>query len=232
MRLSLLATAVCLPFLASGCFIHIGGHGEGFSFGMGNGERVQGDGILADENRSVAGFDRVESMGSIEVLVSLGGAFGVQVSGDSNVLEHVLTEVEDGVLQVHLESGSYNLQQPLRVLISAPELGGVSSLGSGNLEVSGLDAGEFMVSNTGSGDLALSGVADHLMIRQLGSGNVFAFECQAQNVQIDAQGSGDVTVNASAHLMVRSVGSGDVDYSGNPEVETSMTGSGDCERVH
>lgn len=109
---------------------------------------------------------------------------------------------------------------------------GISSTGSGNLSVSGLDAAEFKVNNTGSGNLQLSGVAEHLMIRQLGSGNVNALECQSQHVEIDAQGSGDVAVNASAQLSVRSLGSGDVDYVGNPEVHASIIGSGDCVAIH
>lgn len=231
MRLSLLATALCLPVLTCGCFIHIGGHGEGLSWGMGAGERVQGDGVLAQESRSVAGFDRVEALGTLEIVVQLGDAFGLEVSGDRNVLEHVITEVEDGILRVHLESGSYSLEQPLRVAISAPELSGFASTGSGNVHVSGLDAAEFTVSIMGSGDLQLSGVAERLLIRQAGSGNVNALECSCQIVRIDGLGSGDVTVNATEHLSVRSQGSGDVGYVGDPEVKVSILGSGDCEQI-
>lgn len=72
----------------------------------------------------------------------------------------------------------------------------------------------------------LEGNTNDLRIRVASSGNVQAFRLDAQDVDVDIAGSGDVDVVAFNSLRVRIAGSGDVRYRGNPTLDVDITGSG------
>ena len=185
------------------------------------------------EYRELAPFDRVSVAGSrVDVVVRAGdGTHGVTLVGDENLLDHVETTVEDGVLIVAWDEGSHRPRKGMTATVTAPELRGVELYGSADVVVTGLDAASCELRLAGSGDLKAAGRADVLTVHLSGDGDLSLKGLSARQVEVRIDGQGDVdlgTVDES--LSVRINGSGDLSYAGYPQVSTSIYGSGDVDR--
>ena len=114
--------------------------------------------------------------------------------------------------------------------VAVTSLKWVAIMGSGDMTVKGLDNDKFHAEINGSADLRLYGKTDRLAVEVNGSGDVFAFELAARQVEISINGSGDVRVSAAESLAVTIAGSGDVKYIGQPTLAQKIIGSGDVHR--
>lgn len=217
------------------------------------GKRVKGNGNVVTEERNVGSYEGVGLSGWFDVELVAGAEGRITLKGDDNLLEHLETEVKDGVLHIRPEEG-YNLQpsswKDSGILITVPveSIGRVALSGSGDIvgktrlksdafhvAMSGsgdialeVEAETLEVALSGSGDIALSGAARQAEIRVSGSGDVKAYELQARDVEAVVAGSADIRVTATESLMARVSGSGDIHYKGNPtKVDTKTSGSGD-----
>ena len=225
------ASSLLLLVLAPSCIIYVrndrGDYDvEDVSF-LSSQPRVRGNGVPATEVRSIGDFHGLRVTGAIDVELALGTASGLEVAGDSNVLQYVETDVSDGVLVVRLERGSYELRERLVVRLTTPSLERLELTGSGDTQVHALAGSELTVASHGSGDLSLTGRVDRLDLELSGSGDVDATELVCDAVQIDSAGSGDIELGSVGSLEVRVTGSGDIEYAGRPTVlHTEVEGSG------
>lgn len=218
--------------LCPACIIHIDGDGwdTGSAFDYGDhdrGPRLRGNGVAARQERSTAEFDAVQISGSFDVEVEVGGPQRVEVFGDANLLEHVLTEVRGGSLEVGMERGSYSTKRDLLVRITIPDLRAAALHGSGDLSVVGVERDALAFSITGSGSLRASGAAHSVTVDCSGSGDAKLGSLAVQEAAVVVSGSSDVQINSAKRLDVSMSGSGDVRYSGHPVVTASISGSGD-----
>lgn len=218
------------------------------------GKRIKGNGQVTTEERSLGGYSGVSLSGWFDVELVSGREGQITLKGESNLLEHIVTEVENGNLVIKTEKG-YNLSSSPRtgVQITVPveSISEVNLSGSGDINsrislssdgfdirVSGsgdvqlpLEADQVTVALSGSGDISLSGTSRELKISVSGSGDVNAFELTAESVKVSVAGSADVEVTATQFLEARVSGSGDVEYRGNPKkVDAKSVGSGDITR--
>jgi hypothetical protein len=207
--------------------------------------RISGDGNATSQPREVGAFSSLELETSAEVAVKVGQPQRVVVVADSNLLQHVKTEVRGGKLVIDMD-GDVRPKTPLRVEISVPELKDVEIDGSGDVTVEGAkgdaglsidgsgdirwtgEAGELRVDIEGSGGVTLAGSAAQLTIEVSGSGDVDASKLKARDAVVEVEGSGDVAVHVDGGKLRAEVsGSGDVDWSGEATVERAVvSGSG------
>jgi hypothetical protein len=187
---------------------------------------IQGSGVAKTESRTVPAFSKIELSGSPDVEVVVGPAVSLTVTADDNVLPLIDTEVNGATLEIGSHD-SYNSHVGVKVKITVPTLEGANISGSGDIHVTGLKAGEMEAGITGSGNLAIIGVADRLNAHITGSGNLKAKELSAKRVHVTVTGSGDAAVKATDEIEANITGSGNVRYAGNPaEVKRSVVGSG------
>jgi hypothetical protein len=199
-----------------------------YSTHLGLGPSFEGSGVFAGDVRHPAEFEHVEVLGSIDLVVRVGQATQLEVTGDDNLLSRVRTEVHEGRLRVQLESGSYELNRPLTVSVSTPRLRSVVIQGSGDAKISGLTSGSLSLSVLGSGDVTAAGRLDRLEATVQGSGDMELRDLHARFVEASVQGSGDLTLYAEEGLVASVQGSGDIDYWGSPrEREIESFGSGE-----
>ena len=225
--LPLAALALC-----SACIIHIDGDGwdTGSAFDYGdydNGPHLRGNGVAASQERSTAEFDAVQILGAFDVEVEVGGPQRVEVFGDDNLLDHVITEVRGGSLEVSMERGNYSTKRDLVVRVTVPDLRAAALSGSGDLSVVGVEREAVAFSITGSGTLRASGSAHSVTVDCSGSGDAKLASLAVQEAAVVVNGSATVLINAAKRLDVSMSGSGDVRYSGHPVVTASISGSGD-----
>ncbi len=219
--------SLALAISASSCVVHVDSDsGAVKSSWFSDGETLRGSGVAASQMREVGEFRSVSLTSSADVRVTVGPARSVRVTTDDNLIDKVVTRVEDGRLEIGHERGNYRHKVKLVVDITTPQLVGVSIAGSGDARAEGLDTDAFKASISGSGSIRAVGRCDQLDATISGSGDLRLEDLVARSVKVRIAGSGDARVHAHDKLDVSISGSGDVRYRGQPVVTKSVAGSG------
>lgn len=220
---------------------------------LGSCASVTGNGNIREEKRDLSNIYEVKTSGSIDLEIHNGDQYSLVVENDENLLKYVITEIDNGVLNVHYKDGYAVMNDHAKVILTAPTLEKLVSSGSADISSKGViknskqieintsgsgdiyaevDAPSIKVSGSGSGNVTLSGRTKDFDCKMSGSGDVKCGNLQSENAVIHVSGSSDVHVFASVSLKVNVTGSGDVYYSGNPSSpEIHITGSGTVQAV-
>lgn len=218
-------------------------------------EKIEGNGHLKKESRSVGNYTAIASAGSWDVMVAYGTEKSIQVEADENLLEYIETKVEDGELSIRSKKGA-NLRSKnkITIYVTLTRLTGVSLSGSGNIIGDGKFENEgtthFRVSGSGdikigfhkiqhvevaiagSGNVRLSGTSEKLSARISGSGNADCSEVASDEASASISGSGNVKVHANKKIEARIAGSGNVYYKGAAtDIERHVAGSGHVKQM-
>jgi hypothetical protein len=213
-------------------------------------KKVKGNGNVTTETRNTGDYDGVKCAGSMDYVLVAGTEGKIVLEGESNLLEHIITEVKGNDLIIKIEKGvnlSPSWNKTLKVTIPFKDISSVSLAGSGDLwnedkitatdfdtslagsgdVILNVEASSVKGSLAGSGDLTLKGNTDNLTLKLAGSGDIHAFGLQSNNTDATIAGSGDIEIVCNESLRARVSGSGDIDYKGNPSKEdTKVSGSG------
>lgn len=223
------------------------------SAGSGDGPVIRGSGQAAIVERDVPAFHSIVSRGPVDVDVVVGADGPLELEGDGLILEHLRTEVEEGVLTIDFEPGRYRFEIPMRATVRAASIKDLTNTGSGDMaatDLSGeavgltltltgsgeltirrLEAEAVSLTQTGSGSAAIEGRADHFRLSLTGSGDCDAADLVARHVHVSQTGSGSASVHADASVEAGLTGSGDLWIHGEPEEEATVaTGSGKIRR--
>lgn len=104
--------------------------------------------------------------------------------------------------------------------------------GSGDVDLTRLNANEVMADLTGSGDIALGGSSNTVTYNLQGSGDIEASGLKSSRALASVHGSGDISVHASETLTAKIHGNGDIHVAGNPRVSNIDTpGTGRVEEL-
>jgi hypothetical protein len=210
------------------------------------------------EDRHLTGFNAVELGGSFDVYLTQGATESVKVEAPSNVIDHIITEVSNGVLKIYNKNENnfhwgdlFGNHRKIVIYVTAREVNSVSVSGSGDmffrdgihsnslkLRVSGsgdmvgkVDAKSLETSVSGSGDVKISGHADNSTVSVVGSGDFEGRNLITANTAVRVSGSGDASISASNRVDASVSGSGDIRYTGGAKIVSSAkSGSGDISR--
>ncbi len=168
----------------------------------------KGNGELATEPRTVPAFTeaKVEN-GAHLVLVAgaeaSGGEVDLEVQGDSNLLRHVLTTVEEGRLRVTVERQI----STANVLGASAQVGSLTWAGASiaaRIEVSDVDEDALTLDAADRGEVVASGEVEALTVAAEGTATVDASELTAGSAEITLTGG------AAAELCVEGAVTGSV----------------------
>ncbi|MEZ4319416.1 MAG: head GIN domain-containing protein [Myxococcota bacterium] len=197
---------------------------------------VHGNGTSATEDRDVGAFTEVHADNLVRVEVSTGPAAPVSLTCDENLLAHIETVVDGGVLKIRTERlRSLSTDIDCFAVVTAPAYTGFATSGSGGLVGAEVFAGVTGIFSTGSGALVLDGVdAASLSARVSGSGGLTVGQVTATFVEARDSGSGRLQLD---DVLAESVdagasGSGGVVLSGTTDfadLHTSGSGGIDAE---
>jgi hypothetical protein len=219
------------------------------------GKKVKGNGNMTTVERNVGEYDAVGVSGWFDVDLVAGKEGEIILEGESNLLEHIKTEVKNGKLSIKVEKG-YNLKPSswddgIRITVPVESINSIALSGSGDIvsktmiksnnfktAMSGsgditldIEATTIDASMSGSGDITLNGRTTDFDATISGSGDIKAYGLEADNVNATVSGSADIKVTANKMLRARVSGSGDISYRGNPEkLDTKASGSGDISK--
>lgn len=205
-------------------------------------KKIEGNGNMLTKSRSIADYDAISLIGSMDVELVKGTEGNLKVEAEENLQQYITTEVSDGRLKISTEKG-YSLEpsrnKSIKITVPVSDLEEVSVTGSGDIvsnqmitaedfavKITGsgnvklpLQARNTSASITGSGDIELEGSSVDFDCKVTGSGDISAFDFKCENVQATVTGSGDIKVYATESLKASVPGSGDIEYRGNPKKE-------------
>lgn len=215
---------------------------------------IKGNGHVITKQRSTSDYDQIKMAGFFDVELVHGTEGAIVITGEENLIPHIITEVSANMLTIKTEDG-YNLKPSKRtgILVKVPfeSLNEVSLTGSGDIQGEAvIRSSNFKAKLTGSGDmdlrleaetveslvvgsgdLELEGTTNKVVHKVTGSGDIDASELRAMDAEAIISGSGDIDLYSDGFLKIRIAGSGDVNYDGNPTKEdTKIAGSGEVSR--
>lgn len=210
-------------------------------------KKIKGNGNVVTKTRNVSEYDQIAVAGSFDVKLVAGKEGKITIKAEDNLLEYLITEVEDGKLKIKWKK-NFSIRTTKELLVTVPfeNIEAVSLAGSGDvftedviktddfraaLSGSGdiklaIKADHISSAISGSGDINLSGSTNSLKLAIAGSGDMNAYELSANDAEVSIAGSGDIKVMVKDNLKARIAGSGDIHYKGNPKKDTKVSGSG------
>lgn len=213
-------------------------------------KKINGNGNITSITRTTSDYDAIKFAGSFDYILVAGTEGKINLEGEENLLQYIITEVKKGTLiiktdnTVHLNTSR---NKSIKITVPFESLTEVSLAGSGNLrneniisakdfKVSAAGSGEVNLdlsvitidaSVAGSGEVALKGKTNRLKVTVAGSGEFKGFELDATDADVSVAGSGTAEMVCNGHLKARITGSGDIKYKGVPGTkDTKVVGSG------
>lgn len=193
---------------------------------------------LAEESRSLKGFERIEQLGSLDVKYAQADSFSVLVKAPADVIKDVQTRVEGNALVVNMKGSNKFLNigvsdsKDVTVYVTSPDFLGIDLKGSGDFECKQLlDTDILNITLNGSGDIEFDNIiCDEVNVSLVGSGDVEVKNVKMLRSSVNLVGSGDVKVNYDKSGMVEAnlTGSGDIELTGDvTDYKSNVRGSGD-----
>ena len=213
------------------------------------GDRIDGNGSVTTQERTVSAFDEVEVGGNFKVYVIQGELKPVRIEGDQNLLEYIEFEETGDELKSRTRSG-VNLHPTgdMKIYLTSPNFKSIQASGASDIlsegkinndsdikiNVSGagtirmnIDAPAIESGISGSGNIELTGETKDLALRISGAGGAKCFDMKAENTKVEISGAGDADVFASVRLEASVSGAGNVSYKGDPKtVDQHVSGAG------
>lgn len=189
------------------------------------GSSVNGSGMVITQKREVRNFTSVEVGGVFIVEVAAQKEFGIEIDADDNLLEHIETSVENGVLSIRTKT-RVRSSGPIKVRVSAPSIKSVDASGASKVSVNDLDNDAFEGTTSGASKLELSGSVSELTLEASGASKIDGGRIDAARANVTANGASKIRVNVSGELRSRASGASRIQYSGEPSIiETSGASS-------
>lgn len=197
------------------------------------------DSERVSETRSLKGFEQIEVNGSPTVYYTQADTFSVVVKGTNSYVDDIITEVNDGVLNIRNRGkiGIVNVSfdhDEGAVYVTSPDLTAIRLNGSGDFVSSQrVDTDNMQIVMRGSGDIDVKDlICDHCTSELIGSGDLNINRLESQTSAITLVGSGDIDIRQWQVLDtdVALRGSGDISVhfaQGCRSVKCQLAGSGD-----
>src|SRR5438045_4745359 len=96
-------------------------------------QQITGSGNIITQTRHVNQFDGVRTSSSIDIEVTNGNSQSVSVEADDNIMPYIITNVENGMLDVHFKNNVSYRNVNVKVYVSAPVLSRLFVSGSGTI---------------------------------------------------------------------------------------------------
>lgn len=211
---------------------------------------ILGEGTMTTAKITVPNFKGIDMMIAGDVLISQGETQEISITGHTNIIEKIETNIDDDVWNIGLQNDCYNYSG-LKINITVPRIEKVYLSGSGDIVVHDFEnQNDITVKISGSGNIDLNKVtgSENLTVKISGSGNVNAndtfsmlknldismsgsgsfngFLMQTKTCNISSSGSGSNKVYVLENLNLSVSGSGNTYYKGTPEITKSISGSG------
>jgi len=211
---------------------------------------VYGNRNVVKKERSAGSFTGIKVSTGIDVYLKQGDIMSLAVEADENLHEYIITEVNNGILQVYTDVNIREAEMK-RVYVTMKDITSISAssagdvigetpVKTGNLKLSASSAGDIKVevyakeidaNISSSGDVTLSGEADMIDVSLSSAGDLNAFNLKVREADLSVSSAGDADVYVTERLTARASSAGDVNYRGDPKyVDAHSSSAGGVHR--
>lgn len=214
--------------------------------------------VSAEETqiRDLSGFDVIEVGGFVDLTITQGSDYFVEVRGPGESLENLVTEVSGGTLRISQQPKEkrwfrFDLYDDFSVSVTLPELRALHAGGGSDVRTEGSIAAErlevassggsdvwldvevtqLQVRTSGGSDTVLTGRADRLDAQSSGGSDLGAGRLEVLEADVRSSGGSDIVLDVTQRLTARASGGSDIHYSGDPQVvDADSSGGADVQR--
>lgn len=211
-------------------------------------EVVRGKGNITTEGRTMQQFDKVIIDISADATIEVGKPHAVEVKAQSNLMEHIKTEVTGNTLRIYNEGLIFN-SSDIDIIVQVPSLTALELKGAADVRTTGdIKGSDFQLDVLGASevdidelhvdhlDVKLSG-ASELQINRgtvgkakykvTGAGEIRAEGVETKEVAARVSGAGEMSLYVTEKLDADITGAGEIDYRGHPQITSDITGAGE-----
>lgn len=185
------------------------------------------------ENRNLTGFTGVQARDGVEVIVSVGPRYAVEVTGRDTA--RVRTRVNGDTLEISQQNrswwgGSRDLDATIHV--TTPRLDSLAASRGAEISASNINVGDLSVSAAMGGVVAVSGACADLDASVAMGGVLEADRLQCQNADVSAAMGGVAEVFASNTFDASASMGGTIDVAGGASGDSSSSMGGVISRTN
>jgi hypothetical protein len=189
-------------------------------------------GQTVKETREVSAFSGISLAFSGDVFVTQGAIQKVVIEAEKSTLEIIKTEINGNRLVLNTKDGHWRNLGEIKVYITVPEISSLTVSGSGDLICEGsINSRELELRVSGSGTIKMNRLeAQEVDAEITGSGDIFISGTGTNVHEMDAHitGSGNLETESLpvSEAVIHITGSGSALVNVIKELETNITGSG------
>ena len=201
------------------------------------GDGIDGSGNVVTEKRTIeAPFTKIDASTGVEVLVEQGATTEVEVEVDDNLMEHIVTRVENGTLIVKIEE-NINTMESAIVRVSTKTIEGLESSSgatirskntlkgtnlalkssSGSTINTDLEYEKVSSESTSGSEIRLSGKALTLDTKSSSGSEIDAKDLAANEITAQSTSGSNTTVNPIVLLNAKASSGSSIDYVKEPK---------------
>jgi len=159
-------------------------------------DQITGDGQIITKTRDLSKFNAIKISVVGKVVVKPGDHFQITIKNDKNLIPHISTTVEDGVLSVQSkDNAALHPSGNALFTITTNDLQRFVSSGVNQVTISQIDPKQFTLDLSGRGQASLSGKTKNLQMNISGRGDITANKLIAKHTNINISGAGNLTLN-------------------------------------
>lgn len=182
--------------------------------------------------RAVRGITSLEFLGPGRLQIQQGDSESLLIEGPDEAISSAVSEMAGGKLTIGAPSGApIPGGAGIVYRLTVKSLSGISNVGNGSIDVSGLFVPALKVAGLGAGGMVMRGTADDLTVVLQGSGSYDGSALRSRRAVVMVSGSGSAVVSVSDRLDARVNGSGSIQYTGDPTVTRQVAGSGSVRKA-
>lgn len=204
-------------------------------------EPITGNGQVVKQQRAVGSFDKLNVRVGMHVRIVAGEAGTAELEGESNILEHVITEVKNGELTIMLaQNQGYSQTKGVTVTIHVPKLDQIivstgcsvesdlpiksdkltATVETGSRLMAPLNIKNLTLTVAQGSQASLTGTATEADIRLSGAGKLDAEKLAIAHANVRLDGASNANIHVTKTLTASADGISTVNYSGNPTVKS------------
>ncbi len=215
-----------------------------YDIDLGNG--IKGNGHVITEKRNISEpFTKIASNRGIEVTVDQSNETLVEVEAEDNLIKHITTKVENGVLVVSSDE-SLNATQSLTVKVKMPKVEGLEATSGSSIKTNSTIKGTQVAIKTSSGseidatveyelvtsestsgsEITLAGKSLKLTTHSSSGSTIDAASLIANEIKSESSSGSSTTVHPLVDLNAKASSGSSIDYQGTPKKVTEEETSG------
>ena len=210
------------------------------------GDGIDGSGNVVTEKRSInTPFTKIDASTGVEVIVEQGNPSEVIVEVDDNLMEHIITRVENGTLIVKIE-GNINSMESAIVHVKTTTINGLESSSGASIRSKSTLKGTNLTVKTSSGssintdleyekvesesssgsEITLSGKALIVKTNSSSGSTINAQELAANEITAESTSGSNTTVNPIVLLNAKASSGSSIEYVKDPKKVVKEESSG------